>query len=245
MFELEKAIVEWRQQMLAAGIKTPVPLNELESHLRDDVEEQVKSGLNEQQAFEGAVQRIGRAVALRNEFTKIDETADVLRRKTVWLLMGVGFIGCWLAFGQSPQLAFVYGVVLAGLILASFIDFKHFIIPDSLSLGGVGLGLLCSLLLPQLHGQKLLVAGILQSLLGIGVGAGVVYLIVRVGKLAFGRERLALADGDKIVFAEDALVLPDKEIPYGELFYRRSDSITLQARTVKLGERLYGMCRCA
>jgi leader peptidase (prepilin peptidase)/N-methyltransferase len=239
MFDLEKAIAEWRQQMLAAGIKTPVPLDELESHLRDDVDHQAKSGMKEQQAFEAAIQRIGHAGVLRNEFTKIDETTDFLRRKTVWLLMGVGFIACWLAFGQSPQLAFVYGIVFAGLLLASLIDCKHFIIPDRLSLGGVGLGLLCSFLLPQLHGQQFVSAGIVQSLLGIGVGAGLLYLILRAGKLAFGRERLALADGAKIVFAENALVLPDKEMPYNELFYQKSDSITLQARTVKLRECLY------
>jgi len=37
MFNLDEAISEWRKQMLAAGIKTPVPLEELETHLRDNV----------------------------------------------------------------------------------------------------------------------------------------------------------------------------------------------------------------
>ena len=37
MFGLEQAIADWRQQMLAAGIKTPVPLEELEIHLREDI----------------------------------------------------------------------------------------------------------------------------------------------------------------------------------------------------------------
>ena len=59
MFDLEKEIADWRRQMLAAGIKTPVPLEELESHLREDIERQMKSGLNEQKAFEVSVQRIG------------------------------------------------------------------------------------------------------------------------------------------------------------------------------------------
>ncbi len=31
MFDLENAIADWRRQMLAAGIQTPVPLEELES----------------------------------------------------------------------------------------------------------------------------------------------------------------------------------------------------------------------
>ena len=70
MFYLEHAITEWRKQMLGAGIKTPVPLEELESHLSDDVEEQIQSGLNAQQAFENSVQRIGQANELRSEFKK-------------------------------------------------------------------------------------------------------------------------------------------------------------------------------
>ena len=47
MFNLNEEIAEWRRQMLAAGIETPVPLNELESHLREDVEQQMRSGLAE------------------------------------------------------------------------------------------------------------------------------------------------------------------------------------------------------
>jgi hypothetical protein len=42
MFNLEQSIAK-RRQMLAVGIKTPVPLDELESQLRDDVEQQVQS----------------------------------------------------------------------------------------------------------------------------------------------------------------------------------------------------------
>ncbi len=48
MFNLEQAISEWRRQMLAAGLKTPVPLEELESHLRQDVEQQMQLGINAQ-----------------------------------------------------------------------------------------------------------------------------------------------------------------------------------------------------
>ena len=44
MFNLEQAITEWRQRMLAAGLRSPVPLDELESHLRDEIERQVRAG---------------------------------------------------------------------------------------------------------------------------------------------------------------------------------------------------------
>jgi hypothetical protein len=79
MFDLEKSIAEWRRQMLAVGIKTPVPLEELESHLREETERQTKSGLNEQKAFEDAIQQIGKANMLNNEFEKIAGAAGTKR----------------------------------------------------------------------------------------------------------------------------------------------------------------------
>jgi len=74
MFDLETSIVDWRRQMLAAGIQSPVPLEELEIHLREDIERQMKSGLNAQRAFEDAIQDIGKANMLKSEFEKVDAT---------------------------------------------------------------------------------------------------------------------------------------------------------------------------
>src|ERR1700722_18784519 len=68
MFNLEQSIAGWRRQMLAAGIKTPVPLEELESHLREEIEAQIQSGMAERDAFERAVKQIGKAEKLRTEF---------------------------------------------------------------------------------------------------------------------------------------------------------------------------------
>lgn len=83
MFDLEQSIKEWRRQMLAAGVKTPVPLEELECHLREDVEQQAKAGLSEAEAFTGAVQKIGQAQAVKKEFEKVEEIAKARRRKFV------------------------------------------------------------------------------------------------------------------------------------------------------------------
>jgi len=70
MFDLEQSIAAWRKQMLSAGIKTPVPLEELESHLRDDVEQQMQSGIDAPQAFANSVRRLGHADRLKSEFKK-------------------------------------------------------------------------------------------------------------------------------------------------------------------------------
>lgn len=158
----------------------------------------------------------------------------------VELLTGLAFLSCWLAFGQhSVGIALVYAAFLAGLIAATFIDFEHFIIPDSITLGGMGAGLIFSCLLPRLHGASSWGRGIWESLLGIGVGVGIVYAILRMGKILFGRQRVMFPADTKIVFTESSVHLPDKEIPYEDLFYRRSDVIALHARTVELVDRSY------
>jgi leader peptidase (prepilin peptidase)/N-methyltransferase len=158
----------------------------------------------------------------------------------VEFLTGAAFLSCWLAFGhQSAWLAIVYCIFLAGLICATFIDFEHFIIPDEITLGGMAVGFAASFFLPLLHGANTLDAGMLQSALGIVVGAGVIYAILRLGKLMFGRQKLKLPAETKIIFSETSVHLPEKEIPYEEIFYRKSDVIVLHARTVELIDRGY------
>jgi hypothetical protein len=70
MFNLEESILEWRRQIMDVGLKNPNVLDELESHLREEAERQVKLGLPPQDAFETAVQRIGEVKTLNHEFKK-------------------------------------------------------------------------------------------------------------------------------------------------------------------------------
>jgi leader peptidase (prepilin peptidase)/N-methyltransferase len=163
-----------------------------------------------------------------------------IRYFLVELLTAVTFMSCWLAFGhQSAWLALVYALFLAGLIVATFIDFEHFIIPDEITVGGIVVGFICSFLLPSLHDEAALSRSLRQSAFGIAAGAGTIYFILRMGKLLFGRQKVVLPADTKIIFSETSVRLPDHEIPYEELFYRQSDVITLQARTVELVDRCY------
>src|ERR1035438_621131 len=77
MFDLEKSIADWRKQMLAADIQTPVPLEELEIHLREEIERQLNSGANEPRALEIAMQKIGNAKMLKDEFGKNKFTKEM------------------------------------------------------------------------------------------------------------------------------------------------------------------------
>jgi hypothetical protein len=97
MFNLEQSISEWRRQMESVGITNPDILDELESHLRDDVARRVDSGESEEQAFDGAVQGIGQASVLNQEFAKVGA------KKWSWLWKLKGFVAD--AFDPVPALS--------------------------------------------------------------------------------------------------------------------------------------------
>jgi hypothetical protein len=101
MFDIDQSIAEWRQQMLAAGIKTPVPLEELESHLREDFDVQIRDGTAPERAFEIAARRLGLPVALRQEFCKVGTVMPAWARKmnyTVSAMVTVLFCAVGLIF---------------------------------------------------------------------------------------------------------------------------------------------------
>jgi leader peptidase (prepilin peptidase)/N-methyltransferase len=165
----------------------------------------------------------------------------------VELLTGVMGALCWINFGHiSPFLAAAYFIFIAGLIVGSFIDIEHLIIPDQITFGGMAAGLLLSLLVPQMHvafpGPGRLSkpgAGIAASIAGLAIGAGVIYAALRAGKYFLGRQKVELPPSTRIIFTESGVQLPDEEIPFETLFYRKTDAIELQARQVELIDRCY------
>src|SRR5262245_18297396 len=70
MFDLEHRITEWRRRMLAGGVQSATVLDELETHLREDIGRATKSGHSVEQAFEIAVQSLGNAEGIAAEFRK-------------------------------------------------------------------------------------------------------------------------------------------------------------------------------
>ena len=105
MFNLEKSISEWQQQMLTVGIKTPVPLEELETHLREEIEQQIKSGLSEPEALKIGIQKIGQGPILQDEFKKVRKDGQ-LKRTGQQIIRSIALIIGWLAGGYLLSCAF-------------------------------------------------------------------------------------------------------------------------------------------
>jgi leader peptidase (prepilin peptidase)/N-methyltransferase len=88
----------------------------------------------------------------------------------------------------------VYWVFLSGLVIATFVDFDHFIIPDSVSLGGIVAGLVFSSLVPQMQGQAVWWRGLAFSGLGVLAGSGTLMAVAWLGRLVFRKEAMGMGD---------------------------------------------------
>jgi len=91
----------------------------------------------------------------------------------------------WMRFGNSLP-ALIYFIFIAALLVITFIDIDHRIIPDIISLPGIPLGFLASLILPQLNWS--------DSLLGIGIGGGILLIIAWGYHLFTGKDGMGGGD---------------------------------------------------
>ncbi len=104
---------------------------------------------------------------------------------TVEILTGLLFVLSFWKFGLSWQ--FLSAVILlSALIVISFIDLKHQIIPDLISLPGILLGVVFSFLIPGFHW--------LSSVIGVLVGGIFFYLMAWGGQALFKKESLGGGD---------------------------------------------------
>lgn len=178
-------------------------------------------------------------LVLRGQCANCRESISI-RYYLVELLTAAMFWGAWVVAGRtSIWLALVYAIFFAGLIVATFVDLEHYIIPDEITLGGTVAGFLLSLAVPALHHSNSVWGAVKASGIGLLFGAGIIYFTVRVGKLVFGRQKFTLPPDGKVVFEETGLQLPDQHLLYEDIFYRPSDTIVLQAKSVVLGERVF------
>lgn len=129
------------------------------------------------------------------------------RYALIELLTAMFFVLGFLAFppiGANPPLAMqalpslrsvpVYWLFVSGLILGTFVDFEHYILPDSVTIGGMVAGLILSPLIPELHGMASAAGGFKSALLGMAVGFGLLQAVAIIGRLAFRKEAMGFGD---------------------------------------------------
>lgn len=112
MHNLETSIAEWRKAMLAAPGASPETVDELEGHLRENVQQLVRSGVAEPEAFQRAVAQLGAARAVMSEFQKLEHSTWL----PVKVVTGIGLI---VAIGAAVVLLAKLDVPARQLLLAA------------------------------------------------------------------------------------------------------------------------------
>ncbi len=126
-----------------------------------------------------------------------------LRYPLVELLTAILFALVVYAYGVS-WLSLEYVILCFGLVVGSFIDYDHMILPDEITLGGLALGLLGAWLNPERE--------FLDGFLGFLFGGGVLWLVAYVYFVFTGRE--GLGGGDIKLLAWLGALLGWKSIPF-------------------------------
>jgi hypothetical protein len=107
---IAESINNWKHQLLEKSNFTQDNINELESHLLDEIQALRKIGLNEEESFLVASKRIGTIEHLTSEFSKINRKV-YLRNRILLVLKGMlAFIG----FMAITELVTNTSVLIAG-----------------------------------------------------------------------------------------------------------------------------------
>jgi leader peptidase (prepilin peptidase)/N-methyltransferase len=147
----------------------------------------------------------------------------------VELLTALLFLAVWLQFPW--QVALAYWVFVSLLIVGTFIDFEHFIIPDEVTIGGVIAGVLASFLVPALMATEGRWTALLTSALSALLGYVILWIVLEAGKKIFGKKKIRLdaptpftwsRQGDDADFA----VGGEKEL-WSDYFSRETDVLIL------------------
>ena len=160
----------------------------------------------------------------------------------VELLTALMFLAVWLAFDWHVAIA--YWVFVSLLIAATFIDFEHFIIPDEITLGGVALGVLASIIVPELMVSFSRWQALLTSIASAALGYALLWLVLEGGKLAFGKKRIQLDAPTPFTWTrsgEDAdFAVGEEKGLWSDHFARESDQLILECDDVAIDGRGLG-----
>ena len=160
----------------------------------------------------------------------------------VELLTALLFLAVWRLFPW--QVALAYWVFVSLLIVGTFIDFEHFIIPDEITIGGTVAGLLASFLVPahmSAHGRW---SALLSSAFSAVLGYAILWIVLEAGKKAFGKKKIQLDAPTAFSWTrtgEDAdFVVGEEKTLWSDYFSRENDLLVLHCDEAVVDSRNLG-----
>jgi leader peptidase (prepilin peptidase)/N-methyltransferase len=160
----------------------------------------------------------------------------------VELLTALLFLATWQFFPW--QVALAYWAFVSILVVATFVDLEHLIIPDQITIGGTIAGIVASFLVPDLMAADSRVAAIVRSILAAALGYVILWVILEGGKIAFGKKRVALDAPTPFNWTrqgEDAdFVVGEERSLWSDYFAREKDRLLLHCDEAKIDNRAFG-----
>ena len=160
----------------------------------------------------------------------------------VELLTALLFLAIWQTFPW--QMAIGYWIFVSFLIVGTFIDFEHFIIPDRVTIGGIIAGILASVTVPTLMDTDSRLAAGVRSMLAAALGYAILLIVLEAGKIAFGRKRIRFDTPTPFTWTkreDDAdFVIGSEKSLWSDYFAREKDRLLLQCDQAKIDNHSYG-----
>jgi len=159
----------------------------------------------------------------------------------VELVTALLFLAIWQSFPW--QIAIAYWIFVSFLIIGTFIDFEHFIIPDRVTIGGIIAGVACSVIVPALMETDSRVAAGVRALLAAALGYVILWIVLEAGKIAFGRKRIRFDAPTPFTWikrGEDAdFVVGTEESLWSDYFAREKDRLLLRCDETRIDHETF------
>jgi leader peptidase (prepilin peptidase)/N-methyltransferase len=160
----------------------------------------------------------------------------------VELLTALLFLAVWRQFPW--QIAVAFWVFVSLLIVGTFIDFEHFIIPDEITIGGTIAGLAASFLVPGLMATEGRWSALLTSALSAMLGYAILWVVLEAGKKAFGKKKIQLDAPTAFTWTrkgEDAdFIVGEEQGLWSDYFSRENDLLVLHCDDAVVDTRNLG-----
>jgi len=160
----------------------------------------------------------------------------------VELLTAFLFLAVWVFFPW--QVAIAYWVFVSILIVATFVDLEHFIIPDQITIGGAIVGIVASVVVPALMDTDSRVAALVRSVLATALGYVILWIVLEGGKIAFGKKRVELDAPTRFTWTrqgDDAdFAVGEERSLWSDYFAREKDRLLLHCDEATIDQRTFG-----
>jgi len=139
---------------------------------------------------------------------------------------------------SDPLLLLPLFTLLGILVVATFVDMEHLIIPNEVTWGGVIAGALYSLFLPAMHHASSPQLGLGLSLCGAATGYGLLFAVAKLGRLAFGKKRTLFASSTQLHWIRSGdqakLSIGTERTSWGHYFIRGSEEIRMGGSAIHI-----------